>query len=259
MSALGGGADVLATWPESPLLAIKRHCAEFTVCMVSLQRGRSRCLWMGADHCIKCKLGTCSDRRAADTLRCINKHDWSPPRDYLMELRSAGERARGALVMGGGLQNLLVQGLGRRTLLRRGFATLLRDPFKVVGSIIPVTVLCLIAVSAPQADERESGAIIETDFAPALAPISSDDQTSQDSFSDLPAAEPSLQDVPAELIVDLPPSKPQREPDGSRGGDVASSGGSSASSNGSGGMGTCARASSGSHSHGHPVARYRRA
>ena len=46
-------------------------------------------------RCIKCKLGTCSDRRAAVRLRFINKHDWSPRRDYLVQFRSAAERTRG--------------------------------------------------------------------------------------------------------------------------------------------------------------------
>ena len=80
----------------------------------------------------------------------------------------------------------------------------MRDPFKVLGSIITATILCLIALAAPQADDRNSGEIIETDF--MLAPFSDDGQTSEISVSNLPDAEASLQAVPAELIGDLRPS-----------------------------------------------------
>ncbi len=79
----------------------------------------------------------------------------------------------------------------------------MRDPFKVLGSIFTATLLCLIAVAAPRADDRKSGEIIETDF--MSAPFADDDQTSEVSVLNLPDAEASLQAVPAELIGDLQP------------------------------------------------------
>ena len=118
----------------------------------------------------------------------------------------------------------------------------MRDTFKVFGSIITATTLCLIAGGAPQADERKSSEIIETDF--MSAPFSDDGQTSEISVSNLPDAEASLQAVPAELIGDLRPPKPPREQNRSSGRDVANSGGSSGGSSsggsgdgGSGGLG----------------------
>ncbi len=110
----------------------------------------------------------------------------------------------------------------------------MRDTFKVFGSIITATTLCLIAGGAPQADERKSGEIIETDF--MSAPFSDDGQTPEVSVSNLPDAEASLQAVPAELIGDLQPPEPPREPNRSSGRDVANSGGSSGGSS-SGGSG----------------------
>lgn len=111
----------------------------------------------------------------------------------------------------------------------------MKDPFKVLGSIITATILCLIAAAAARADDARSGEIIETDFAPA--PFSSDGQTSPASESGLPDAALPLQPVPAELIGDLQPVDSQLQPGRSGGGDVASSDGG-AGDGGSGGGGS---------------------
>ena len=108
----------------------------------------------------------------------------------------------------------------------------MRDTFKVFGSIITATTLCLIAGGAPQADERKSGEIIETDF--MSAPFSDDGQTSEVSVSNLLDAEASLQVVPAELIGDLQPLEIRRKQDGSSDRNVANSGGNNGGSDGSG-------------------------
>ncbi|HEX9769615.1 MAG TPA: hypothetical protein VGA50_10615, partial [Kiloniellales bacterium] len=112
----------------------------------------------------------------------------------------------------------------------------MKDRFKVLGSIITATIFCLIAATAARADDARSGEIIETDFAPA--PFSSDGQTSPASESGLPDAALPLQPVPAELIGDLQPVDSQLQPGRSGGGDVASSdGGAGDSGSGDGGSG----------------------
>ena len=108
----------------------------------------------------------------------------------------------------------------------------MRDPFKVLGSIITATTFCLIAVGAAQAEDRKSGEIIETDF--MSAPFSDDGQTSEVSVSNLLDAEASLQVVPAELIGDLQPLEIRRKQDGSSDRNVANSGGNNGGSDGSG-------------------------
>ena len=108
----------------------------------------------------------------------------------------------------------------------------MRDPFKVLGSIITATTFCLIAGGAAQAEDRKSGEIIETDF--MSAPFSDDGQTSEVSVSNLLDAEASLQVVPAELIGDLQPLEIRRKQDGSSDRNVANSGGNNGGSDGSG-------------------------
>ncbi len=111
----------------------------------------------------------------------------------------------------------------------------MRGPFKALGSIVTATIFCLIAAAAPQADDRKSGEIIETDF--LSAPHSGDGPTSEVSVSNWPDDESSLQAVPADLIGDFQPLQTRREQDGPGGRDVASSGGDGAAGDGSGGSG----------------------
>ena len=121
----------------------------------------------------------------------------------------------------------------------------MRDPFRLIGSIGTATMLCLMAITAPQADDKKSREIIETDFAPTPAPLSGDGQSYPPSDPELPAAQPSLVPVPVELIGELQPPDPYLGPDGSSDGGVASSGGAGTVGNGLGGTGSGA-ASSGS-------------
>jgi hypothetical protein len=111
----------------------------------------------------------------------------------------------------------------------------MRGPFKALGSIVTATMLCLIAAAAPQADDRKSGEIIETDF--LSAPHSGDGPASEVSVSNWPDDESSLQAVPADSIGDIQPLQSRREQDRSGGRDVASSGGNGAAGGGSGGSG----------------------
>ena len=111
----------------------------------------------------------------------------------------------------------------------------MRGPFKVLGSIVTATIFCLIAAAAPQADDRKSSEIIETDF--MSAPLSEDGPTPEVSLSNLPDDESSLQAVPADSIGDFQPLQTRREQDGPGGRDVASSGGDGAAGGGSGGSG----------------------
>lgn len=114
----------------------------------------------------------------------------------------------------------------------------MRDPFRLIGSIGTATMLCLMAMTAPQADDKKSREIIETDFAPTPAPLSGDGQSYPPSEPDLPAAQPSLLPVPVELIGELQPLDPYLGPDGSSDGGVASSGGAGTAGNGLGGTGS---------------------
>ena len=68
MSVVGGRADVACQGLSGPFIANKRHSRPVIRHCTLAPRRR----WMGAVHCIKCILGTCSDRRAADRLRFIN-------------------------------------------------------------------------------------------------------------------------------------------------------------------------------------------
>ncbi len=114
----------------------------------------------------------------------------------------------------------------------------MRDPFRLIGSIGTATMLCLMAMTAPQADDKKSREIIETDFAPTPAPLSGDGQSYPPSDPELPAAQPSLLPVPVELIGELQPLDPYLGPDGSSDGGVASSGGAGTAGNGLGGTGS---------------------
>lgn len=114
----------------------------------------------------------------------------------------------------------------------------MRDPFRLIGSIGTATMLCLMAMTAPQADDKKSREIIETDFAPTPAPLSGDGQSYPPSDPELPAAQPSLVPVPVELIGELQPLDPYLGPDGSSDGGVASSGGAGTAGNGLGGAGS---------------------
>jgi len=114
----------------------------------------------------------------------------------------------------------------------------MRDPFRLIGSIGTATMLCLMAMTAPQADDKKSREIIETDFAPTPAPLSGDGQSYPPSDPELPAAQPSLLPVPVELIGELQPLDPYLGPDGSSDGGVASSGGVGTVGNGLGGAGS---------------------
>ena len=111
----------------------------------------------------------------------------------------------------------------------------MRDPFRLIGSIGTATMLCLMAMTAPQADDKKSREIIETDFAPTPAPLSGDGQSYPPSDPELPAAQPSLLPVPVELIGELQPLDPYLGPDGSSDGGAASSGGVGTVGNGLGG------------------------
>ena len=102
--------------------------------------------------------------------------------------------------MGNGLRNLLAQVLDRRKLLQRRFAALLRDSHNGVSSIITVLILCLVSISAPQADE--SNEIIESDF---TSESDSNDEKPRESLFNLPATAPSLDELPEALFGDRPP------------------------------------------------------
>lgn len=111
----------------------------------------------------------------------------------------------------------------------------MRDRFKVFGSIIAATTLCLVAASASQAQDSRSREIIETDFAPLDVPLSGDARSTEAPPANLPPADASGQPVPVELLDDLEPFSltPQQERAG--GGDAASNDGGGASAGADGG------------------------